>query len=197
MTIAWSQPTPITGRIDFPDIFESSGLGIWITGNVTPVWNKLGFFQLQVQIDDEFFQLKPERLEFGKSLIIVPFPAYKLSFIPIPNLLQLYPTLSIQLAQIDRNIMGINYGQVDNVTGAIVSTTVAALITSVQALPVDLLRHEGTIYNQTNRIIYVSWGTAAATTASLAVPVGSNIDIPEDYTGAVQVIGCRRAVTTR
>ena len=85
--------------------------------------------------------------------------------------------------------MGINYVQTDKVTGPIVNATVTALITSFQLLPADPLRHEGTIYNKTNKTIFVAWGTAAATATDLAVPAGSNLDIPEDYTGAVQAIG--------
>ena len=90
---------------------------------------------------------------------------------------------------IQYNPMGINYVQTDKVTGPIVNATVTALITSFQLLPADPLRHEGTIYNKTNKTIFVAWGTAAATATDLAVPAGSNLDIPEDYTGAVQAIG--------
>ena len=85
--------------------------------------------------------------------------------------------------------MGINYQNVDKVTGPIMDTSVAALVTSVQVLAADPLRHKGTIYNKTTKTIYVNWGATAATTASLGIPVGANVDIPDDYTGAVQVIG--------
>jgi hypothetical protein len=186
--IQWSDPIQMAGRIDFPDVLESSGLGIWITGGVTPVWNKIGYFQIAAAIEGEFLKLRPERLEFGKSLFVIPFRFYKLSFIPVENLLAIYPNLSIQIAQLDKNIMGINYSQIDKQTGAIVDTLVVGAVATFQLLPVDLLRHEGTIYNRTTRTLYVKWGTVAATTTDLAVPAGSNIDLPEDYTGAVQGI---------
>ena len=85
--------------------------------------------------------------------------------------------------------MGINYGQTIRDTGPIVNTSAVMTVSSVQVLPVDSLRHEGVIYNKSNKTIYVAWGIAAATVNDLAVPAGANLDIPEDYTGAVQAIG--------
>lgn len=86
--------------------------------------------------------------------------------------------------------MGINYAQTNRETGSIIDTNVAVTVASVQLLGVDPFRHEGAIYNKTNKTIYIVWGTVAATSNnSLAVPAGANLDIPEDYTGAVQVGG--------
>jgi hypothetical protein len=194
MTITWSEAITLTDRIDYPDLLSGSGLAIWVSSAVTPVWNKIGYYQLEALIEGEFLKLQPERLEFGKSLIKVPYRFYKLSIISIPNVLTIYPFISIKIAQIEREIMGINYSQIEKATGSIVDTSVAGAVATFQILGVDILRHEGTIYNRTNRTLYVKWGTAAATAADLAVPAGSNIDIPEDYTGAVQGI-CAAGVT--
>jgi hypothetical protein len=188
MTISWSPPVPLTARIDFPDLSSGSGLGIWVSASITPNWGKIGYYQIEASIDGEFFKLEPKRLEFGKSLIRVPYRTYKLSIIPVPNLIAIYPLISVQIAQIDTNTMSINYQNTERQTGAIVDTTVAGAVASFQVLAADPLRHSGTIYNQTNRALYIRWGTTAATTANLLVPAGANLVIPEDYTGAVQGI---------
>jgi hypothetical protein len=188
MTIDWGLPLPLESRIDFPDLLTSNGLAIWIEGNATPLLSKLGYFQIEALIEGEFFKLRPERLDAGKNLIVVPYQAYKLSIIPLPNILTVYPSLTVKIAQINKGIMSINYQNVDRVTGGVVNTPVAGAIASFQILPTDANRHSGTIYNRTNRNLWVSWGTAAATTADLLVPAGSNLVIPEDYTGAVQGI---------
>jgi hypothetical protein len=194
MTIDWGLPLPLESRIDFPDLLTSNGLAIWIEGNATPLLSKLGYFQIEALIEGEFFKLRPERLDAGKNLIVVPYQAYKLSIIPLPNILTVYPSLTVKIAQINKGIMSINYQDVDKVTGDVIDTSVAGSAASFQILPVDLARHSGTIYNNTNRKLWVKWGTTPATTANLLVPVGANLVIPEDYTGAVQGI-CASGVT--
>jgi hypothetical protein len=48
----------------------------------------------------------------------------------------------------------------------------------------------GLIINNTNRVLWVVFGTGTATAAApnISVPVGGNIDIPDGYVGAVQGI---------
>lgn len=188
MTVNWSASQPLTGRIDYPDLLTAPGLGIKISGNITSQFNRIGYFQIDAEIDGEFFKLRPERLDLGNALIDVPYRSYKLSVVPIPNILLIYPPLTIQIAQIEREIMSINYNNVDKQTGAVVSTPVTGATTSFQILAVDAARYSGTIYNQTNRNLWVNWGTTAATTANLLVPSGANLVVPEAYTGAVQGI---------
>ena len=159
-----------------------------IPPNFRTNWYKAGTLKILLPVGNRWVPIsnKPILLTW-EQIIEVRHPNCRFAFTPET---WLDPSNFIVTPYtIQYNPMGINYSQIDKQTGPIVNTTVAALITSVQLLPVDLLRHEGVIYNRTNKTIFVAWGTAAATAADLAVPAGANLDIPEDFTGAVQAIG--------
>lgn len=158
-----------------------------VPANYQTNWYKAGYLRILLPVDGEWLPIagKPLLLTW-RQVIEIPYQNYRLSYTPTSYLNS--PLFIVEPYSIQYNPMGINYAQVDKVTGGVVDTTVLGSATTVQLLPVDLLRHEGTIYNRTNRIVYIKWGTAAATTADLAVPVGANLDMPEDFTGAVQMI---------
>jgi hypothetical protein len=195
MTLTWDAPVPITGRIEYEQIWTTGAIGVWIDNGVVPIWRKAGYLRIEVRIDGEWFVYRVVPLDYGKNLIYVPYRAFRAIFEPLDSLLQLQSSLTIAITEIGTEIMSINYAQVDEVTGDVVSTTFAPNTTSAQALGVDGQRRSGTIYNRTNRTIYVNWGTAAATATSLAVPAGANLSIPEDYIGAVQIIRAAGALT--
>jgi hypothetical protein len=155
--------------------------------NLRVNWYKAGYLKILLPIFNKWVPISNKAILLTwEQVIEIPYKNYRLSFSPEVWLES--PNVIINSYLIEYNPMGINYGQVEKQTGAVVDTSIAGSATTFQVLPVDLLRHEGTIYNRTNRILYIKWGTAAATAADLAVPAGSNIDIPEDYTGAVQGI---------
>jgi hypothetical protein len=69
-------------------------------------------------------------------------------------------------------------------------TTVSGSTTSTTILAANSARMSGLIVNGTNKTLWVNFGTTPATTAapSLSVPQNANIDIPDNYIGAVQGI---------
>jgi hypothetical protein len=172
-----------------PQTYSDLGLSIEIVPNsYQSTWYKAGYLQILLPFNNKWIAVSTDSILLTwQQIIHVPYANYRLRF-SLSNWLD-GCKIDINPYSIQYNPMGINYQNVDKVTGPIVNTTVAALVTSVQLLAADPLRHEGTIYNKTNKTIYLSWGATAATTADLAIPVGANADIPEDYTGAVQVIG--------
>jgi hypothetical protein len=91
--------------------------------------------------------------------------------------------------------MGIQFPPNSVVAGAVVTATQATSVISASLAVADPLRLSGTIYNFTNKPIGISFGTAAATLAqpSKIVPANGNIDIYDNYTGAIQVIGTNGA----
>jgi hypothetical protein len=188
----------IQGKIEYPQVWESSRILVRVISPLPPVWRKAGYLKIEVLIEGEYFLVGYKPIEFGNNLIDVGLSAYRLSFDPVNQLTVLYPNTSISIYQLTRqdySNMGINYQQVDKVTGGVVDTVYVPTTTSGNALAADLLRHEGTIYNRTNRTIYVSWGTTAATVTSLAVAAGANLDMPEDFTGAVQILAAAGVLT--
>ncbi len=188
MTITWSDPITIAGQIEYPQLFDAPAIGLWIEGATLPSWRKVGYLKIEAFIDGEFFNSKIRAIDYGKNLIEIPYRSYRLSFEPLASLLAIYSNLSIKIAPIGTEIMSINYQQTEREIGDPVDTLFTPLITSAEALAANPLRFEGTIYNRTNRLMYVRWGTAAATTANLAVPAGANVKIPTKYTGAIQII---------
>lgn len=195
MTITWSDPITIAGKIEYPDLWSTPAIGLWIEGATLPIWRKVGYLRIEPFIDGEYFSHQVKAIDYGKSLIQIPYRHYRLSFEPLENLIEIYSALSIKITPIGRESMGINYQNVDKVTGSIIDTLFAPTAASTQAIAADPLRHEGSIYNRTNRTVYVSWGTAPATTSSLPVPAGANLDMPEDYTGAIQIIAAAGNLT--
>jgi hypothetical protein len=195
MTIIWSDPIIIAGKIEYPQLWDAPAIGLRIQGSALPIWRKVGYLRIEPFIDGEFFNYQVKSIDYGKNLIQIPYRHYRLSFEPLESLIQIYSNLSIEIAPIGDELMSINYQNVERTTGPVVDTPFTPSTTSGQALGVDLLRHDGTIYNRTNRIIYIAWGTTAATAANLPVPAGANAKIPLDYTGAVQILAAAGALT--
>ena len=159
-----------------------------IPPNFRTNWYKAGFLKILLPVGDRWVPIsnKPISLTW-EQIIEVRYRNCRFAFTPET---WLDPSNFIVTPYtIQYNSMGINFAQVDKQTGGVVNTSAIASINSFQVLPADPLRHEGTIYNRTNKTIFVAWGLSVATLADLAVPAGANLDIPEDYTGAIQAIG--------
>jgi hypothetical protein len=193
--VNWLYSQQITGKFVYPQLWESSKILIQINCPITPVWRKAGYLKIEALIEGEYFTVDYKPIEFGNSLIDISVPIYRLSFEPVSQLTTLYPNTTISIyqlsqAEVKNTTVGINFSVQPRSTGAIVDelkTTGLTVSQEVMAANVD--RAEGgTIYNRTNKAMYVRWGTTAATSADLAVTAGSNIDVPDSYTGAAQAI---------
>ena len=86
--------------------------------------------------------------------------------------------------------MGIQFPPSTPTSGPVVTTTVPVATVSTPALPADLNRISGTIFNNTNRPIGIAFNATVATLSSPSkvIPANGNMDLYEFYTGAIQYI---------
>jgi hypothetical protein len=95
--VNWLPSIPITGKVEFPGLFESRAILLRVSSTLTPVWRKAGYLRIEAEIDGEFFTVGYQAVEFGKSLIPIPASSYRLSFDPVRELPTIYPNTSISL----------------------------------------------------------------------------------------------------
>ena len=192
MPLLWTiNQTVSTNEIDFTPSFTANGLLISVEANNTEsLLLKVGYLQISVVVDGELYDYSLKLIKLGKSILSVPLKSYRLSFLPTEFQSQ-NSSFTLKIAPYNlTEIMGINFAATNRETGSIIDTVVTVTTTSASLLGPDGSRHEGSIYNRTNKNIYITWGTTPATSNNgLIVPPGSNLDIPEDYTGAIQVSG--------
>jgi hypothetical protein len=187
----------IQGKIEYPQVWESSRILVRVVSPLPPVWRKAGYLKIEVLIDGEYFLVDYKLIEFGNNLIDVALPAYRLSFEPVNQLTVLYPNTSISIYQLSptevRNLrMSGSYDPGNKPVGPDSETTINASTTNVVAAAANLNRApEGYIVNNSNKNAWVSWKGTTATTAApntKILPNGGNWDIPGNYTGAINII---------
>jgi hypothetical protein len=195
--VNWNYSQQITGKIEYPGLWESSRILIRVASLLTPVWRKAGYLKIESLIDGEYFTVDYKAIEFGNSLIEISLPAYRLSFEPVSNLTAIYPNTSISIYQLSpsevRNLhMSGSYDPGNRPVGADSSATVAAAVTNTVIAAANALRSpEGYIVNNSNKNLWVTFTGVAATAAPPAtkvLPNGGNYDIPGGYTGAINGI---------
>jgi hypothetical protein len=203
MSIDWLYDEPIIGNIEFPHIWTKSGVLISISSLTTPSWRKMGYLKIEPLIDGEFFTAQYKSIEFGNSLITIPFNTYRLSFEPVNNLLILHPNISIKIKEFSLN-MYVNPGEyIPRETGEPTYTTITpALPTAAQ--PVFTIapvrdRRSILITNRTNKPMYIKEGAAETAPTLVAadpftlIPVGGSYSL-EDYSG--EIVGIMTAAFT-
>jgi hypothetical protein len=183
----WDYTLTLTGNSLLPvGTLESKNLVIdFSILNESSTWYKAGYLYPLISVDGTDIPSKPIFIMFGEQVIDVPYRAYKLRFVPVP-----YITYPYQL-KIFKLPMSINFAPpLPEQIGPEVTTTVNASITNVPLDPANPTRRSGFIVNKSNRNLWVVFSPAAATAAAptnLITP-GSNIDIPENYTGVINGI---------
>jgi hypothetical protein len=95
--INWLPAIPITGRIEFPGLYEARAILISISSPLTPVWRKAGYLRIEELFEGEFLTVSYQAIDFGKSRITIPSVSYRLSFDPVKDLPIIYPNSSISL----------------------------------------------------------------------------------------------------
>lgn len=96
------------------------------------------------------------------------------------------PTYQISTDSNGDFIMNISAPNTPPTSNASTDTTAPAATTSTLLLGANSNRLEGMVINNTNRVIWISFGPAAVTAfPSKSVAVGGNISLPENYVGAV------------
>jgi hypothetical protein len=187
----------IEGNILYPQIWESSRILIRIVSSIPAVWRKAGYLKIEAIIDGEFFVSEYRPIEFGNNLIKIELPAYRLSFEPVNNLTQIYPNTSISIYQLSptevKNLqMSGSYIAANPAIGPDSEAVVTAAVANTVLAAANANRTmEGFIVNNSNKNLWVRFGTAAAVAAAPCVkvlPNGGNYDIPGGYTGIINGI---------
>jgi hypothetical protein len=180
-----------------PCSFTSQLLAIDIAaGNQKDTWYKAGYLQSFIEIEGTKFVGNRIKLIFGSQLIEIPYRTYQLEYDPADWL----QNISVKIKQLSatnyQTIMGVNFSVQPRATGAMVDEVkLTGLTVSQEVMAANVDRAEGgTIYNRTNKNMYVKWGILPATATDLLVTAGSNIDVPDSYTGAAQAI-CANGAT--
>lgn len=190
----WDCEQTIYGSVRtlLPFTFNSRLLAIDITAtNQQPTWYRSGFLRAILDIDGQPFVGANIETSFGQQVVELPFNSYQIDFAPRVWL----DSTTIKIKQLSTTqssiFMGINIApQAPEQLGGEVTTTVNASVTNVPLDPVNLQRREGFIVNKSNRNLWVVFSAAAATAAAPTslVPPGSNINIPDGYTGIINGI---------
>lgn len=180
----WDYTLQLTGSKLLPvGTLHSKALAIEVTFSNQPLtWFKAGYLYPLIAVGGGDIPAEPILIRFGSQIIQVPYSAYKLKFVPVDYLTSLYTLKLFKLP------MSINFAPpaLEQI-GSETTTTVAASITSVVLDPANPTRRSGFVVNKSNRNLWVVFSAAAATAAAptnLITP-GSNIDIPENYTGVI------------
>jgi hypothetical protein len=181
------------GSSDFiiPKTYADLGLSI----EIVPIqaigdWYKAGYLKILLPRGSDWIAIKSIPLTW-QQIVEIPYRAYRLSFTPQAYLPDC--NLIVDPYQLHYNPMSVyNPSLTPPAVGADTPTTVTASVTNVVALPANANRApNGTIVNNANKVMWVSFTGAAATTAtpSLSIPAnGGERDIPGGYTGAINAI---------
>jgi hypothetical protein len=194
MTIDWLYAQTITDNIEFPQTWTSGGVLISITNTTPPSWRKLGYLKIEQLIDGEFFTWQYRPIEFGKSSIIIPFNAYRLSFEPVSTLLILHPNISIKIAEFNPNMY---ISPPDNLPPQIgkpiytnVTPAAPRAATPIFTIAAARSRRSALITNGTNKAMSINEGSAtdiptlAAALPFVSIPAGQSYTV-EDYSGEI------------
>jgi hypothetical protein len=187
----WDCEQTIQGNIRtiLPCPFNARILAVEITAdNQRLTWYRSGFFRALINIDGTQFVGVDIETKFGQQIIEVPFVDYQIEFTPRVWL----NSTTIKIKQLSTaqsiTIMGINNAPATpEVLGTEVVTIINASITSITIDPANAARRQGFVTNKSNRNFWVNFSATAATAAAptnLVTP-GSNIEIPENYTGPI------------
>jgi hypothetical protein len=153
--------------------------------NQSPTWHKAGYLYPLISVGGGEIPAQGIFIGFGQQVIQIPYTVYKLRFVPVPYITSSYTLKLFKLP------MGINNAPAtpETLSGEVV-TTIVANVVNVVLDPLNLARRQGFITNKSNRNLWVSFSATAATAAAPTnlVSPGSNIDIPENYTGQINGI---------
>jgi hypothetical protein len=194
MTISFTDVETIAGKIKFPEVITSTGLLIKIANTTTPSRRKVGHLKIEALIEGDFFSAQYRSVDFGNSLIPMPYPACRLTFEPIDSLLILHPNLSIQIAQFNLN-MYIDRGEVkfpevgDPIYSKVVppASNVSGQIFVIAA---SRQRRSALITNRTDKLLYLKEGSATSLPTLVAddpfvgIEPGASYTV-EDYNGEI------------
>jgi hypothetical protein len=199
--INWLPAIPITGRIEFPGLYEARAILISISSPLTPVWRKAGYLRIEELFEGEFLTVSYQAIDFGKSRITMPSVSYRLSFDPVKDLAIIYPNSSISLyplTLIESQAIMPNYMPMPTVLGSqpVLDSlptsfvapiyTAAALPATYQCLPANPSRQTFAVGNTGTAPIFLDLDApTSATKRFITVAVNGVYVCDFDYVGAV------------
>jgi hypothetical protein len=184
---------PISWEIaTLPTVFTTPRLAIRIdkTRSTPDSWHRAGFIYPVISIDNQDYEGSSIPINFGGTIIDIPFREYRIKFSPV-EWLDKSQNLYLRIFELDTN-MGINAASnTPPPIGNEVITAIPTTTTPTILRPLNPVFASGYIVNNSSRTLYVSFTDAPAITAASpnsAVPSKGNIEIPENYTGLIQGI---------
>jgi hypothetical protein len=199
--VNWLPSIPITGKVEFPGLFESRAILLSIISTLPPVWRKAGYLRIEASIDGEFFTIGYQSVEFGKSLIPIPASSYRLSFEPVRDLTTIYPNTSISLyplSPLEASQIMPNYASLPSTLGeqpvldslptsfSAPQYLVATLPAGYQCLPANSARQSFAVTNGGTAPVYLDLDAPAALTKRfIAIAAGGTYVSDFPYVGAV------------
>jgi hypothetical protein len=194
--VAWDCEQTIQGnnRILLPCPFTARVLAIDITSaNQKATWYRSGWLRAILDVDGQPFIGLDIETTFGQQVVQLPFANYQIDFAPRKWL----DSTTIRIKQLTstqvlNTFMSASYDPGNKPVGNDSAATVAASVTNVVLAAANPLRApEGFIVNNSTKNLWVTFTGTAATAAAPAtkvLPNGGNIDIPGNYTGAINGI---------
>jgi hypothetical protein len=194
MTIDWLYAQTITGNIEFPRIWTLGGVLISISNSAAPTWRKLGYLKIEASIAGEFFTAQYKPIEFGNSLLPIPYSNYRLSFEPVERLIELHPNLTIKIAEFNLNMYVSPAPSSRPEVGEPIYTTVtpnqANATVPVFTIVAPRSRRSALVTNKTNKPVYIKEGAAASAPTLVpadpfvSIAAGSSYTV-EDWSGEI------------
>jgi hypothetical protein len=199
--INWLPPIPLTGRVDFPGLFDARAILISITSPLTPVWRKAGYLRIEELFEGEYLTVSYQAIDFGKSRITIPAVSYRLSFEPVRDLAIIYPNTSISIYPLTltefESIMPLSapmptsIGQVpiiDSLPTTFVAPQylAATLPAAYQALPANPSRQNYSITNTGTAAVFMDFDPpTAANKRYQSIPPNGTYTGDFNYVGAL------------
>jgi hypothetical protein len=199
--INWFPAIPITGRIEFPGLYEARAILISIASPLRPVWRKAGYLRIEELFEGEFLTVSYQAVEFGKSRITIPAVSYRLSFEPVKDLPIIYPNSSIKLYPLTSAeavlIMPLSSPMPTTITENPILDSLpttfsapqylaATLPAAYQALPANTARQSFAVTNTGTATVYLDLDAPTAVNKRLqSIPVNGTYISDFNYVGAV------------
>ncbi len=199
--INWLPPIPLTGRVEFPELFDARAIFISIVSPIPPVWRKAGYLRVEELFEGEYLTVSYQSIEFGKSRITIPATSYRLSFEPVRDLVIIYPNTTISIYPLTlsefESIMPLSspmptsIGQVPIIDSLPTTFTApqylaATLPAAYQALPANPARQNYSVTNTGTAAVFLDFDApTAANKRFQSIPPNGTYTGDFNYVGAI------------
>lgn len=199
--INWLPPIPLTGRVEFPGLFDARAIFIAIVSPIPSVWRKAGYLRVEEFFDGEYLTVSYQAINFGKSRVNIPATSYRLSFEPVRDLIIIYPNTTISIYPLTlaefKSVMPFSIPEpepleVVSITDSVASSfsaplyLAATLPVAYLALPANPDRKKFVVTNLGTKTVYMDFDAPTTATKRIqSIPAGVTYISDIDYVGAV------------